>query len=397
MKRLVFLLCVLVMASCYALWSPALPRDGSHPEGISVSSTTNPYPDDLIGDTPAKLIQKPSKATPRRTDNGANYPNANQRMHYTVLQAFREAIGNNWMATVRVLGGGRMVALGTIVDRDGWIVTKASELPDEGIECRLSDGSRVPAKVVAKRSDVDLALVKIEKSGLQPVEWAADSDLQVGTWLASTDLKSIPVAIGVVSVQTRSIKSERAVMGVGFDWTPKGNLVNMVLPGSGAARAGVIVGDIIVSVDKNKLRSRQDLVDRIARFKAGQTIVLDVIRDDENVDIQVELMDLNHSLLDPTEMEVNGEVSSRSSGFSSVFQHDTVISPSQCGGPLVDLNGKAVGINIARAGRVASYGLPASLVKKVASEMMVAAKNSLPSRDNLIMRSQDSPLTPLAK
>jgi S1-C subfamily serine protease len=32
---------------------------------------------------------------------------------------------------------------------------------------------------------------------------------------------------------------------------------------------------------------------------------------------------------------------------------------------LVNLDGKAVGINIARAGRVASYALPASLAERI--------------------------------
>jgi serine protease Do len=49
-------------------------------------------------------------------------------------------------------------------------------------------------------------------------------------------------------------------------------------------------------------------------------------------------------------------------GFPSVLQHDTVLRPNECGGPLVDLDGRAVAINIARAGRVASFGVPAEVV-----------------------------------
>jgi serine protease Do len=35
-----------------------------------------------------------------------------------------------------------------------------------------------------------------------------------------------------------------------------------------------------------------------------------------------------------------------------------------CGGPLVNLDGQAVGLNIARADRVTTYALPARLVKQ---------------------------------
>ena len=49
-----------------------------------------------------------------------------------------------------------------------------------------------------------------------------------------------------------------------------------------------------------------------------------------------------------------------------------------CGGPLVNLDGKAVGLNIARADRVATYALPARLVKQsldsLKSKYKLAAK-----------------------
>jgi len=55
-------------------------------------------------------------------------------------------------------------------------------------------------------------------------------------------------------------------------------------------------------------------------------------------------------------------LSDRRDGFPEFFQHDTVIKPQDCGGPLVDLEGKAVGINIARAGRTESYAIPTESV-----------------------------------
>ena len=56
-------------------------------------------------------------------------------------------------------------------------------------------------------------------------------------------------------------------------------------------------------------------------------------------------------------------------GDEQAIQHDTVLQPWLCGGPLVDLDGKAIGLNIARAGRVATYALPASLVKRIYNEL----------------------------
>jgi S1-C subfamily serine protease len=40
-----------------------------------------------------------------------------------------------------------------------------------------------------------------------------------------------------------------------------------------------------------------------------------------------------------------------------------------CGGPVVDLSGKAVGVNIARAGRVETYAVPADTAKLLIREL----------------------------
>jgi S1-C subfamily serine protease len=54
--------------------------------------------------------------------------------------------------------------------------------------------------------------------------------------------------------------------------------------------------------------------------------------------------------------------SKRQGGFPDVFQHNATVSPSDCGGPLIGLDGRALGINIASTSGPASYGLPAHLI-----------------------------------
>jgi serine protease Do len=66
---------------------------------------------------------------------------------------------------------------------------------------------------------------------------------------------------------------------------------------------------------------------------------------------------------------LGGQLSQRRAGFPSVLQHDTVLRPNECGGPLVDLDGRAVAVNIARAGRVASYAVPASVAISIVEEL----------------------------
>jgi serine protease Do len=72
---------------------------------------------------------------------------------------------------------------------------------------------------------------------------------------------------------------------------------------------------------------------------------------------------------------MGGKLSLRRTGFPVVLQHDTVLAPEDCGGPLVDLDGAAVGLNIARAGRTESYALPADVVIAAVKTLRSAAVN----------------------
>ena len=119
-----------------------------------------------------------------------------------VLAAFRPVVALARASTVSVRCDGKEVALGTVVEANGWILTKASELKGKPV-CKLKDGRELPAKVVGVLLSWDLAMLKIEARGLQPVEWRESKQVPVGNWLASVGLGEDPVAIGVVSVAAR--------------------------------------------------------------------------------------------------------------------------------------------------------------------------------------------------
>ena len=53
-----------------------------------------------------------------------------------------------------------------------------------------------------------------------------------------------------------------------------------------------------------------------------------------------------------------------------MIQHDSILAPAQCGGPICDLDGKVVGLNIARAGRVESFALPAAVVRESVKKLL---------------------------
>ncbi len=298
-----------------------------------------------------------------------------QRNNALMVRAFRTAIGDSWKSTVRILNDGRQVALGAVVEKGGYVISKASELPEGDFDCRTWDNKIVRGRVKATDANLDLALIQVDREDLPPVKWALDTVLVAGAWVGTTDAREIPQAIGVISVPSRPVAPERAILGVQLAPADVGAAVVSVVPGSGAERAGLEVDDVIYAVNDKELPSRREVLDTIAQYRAGQRLKLSVRRGEKEMTMVARLMDLTSSVLDPTEMEVNGQISARSSGFAKVIQHDTVLTPNQCGGPLVSLKGEVVGINIARANRVSSYALPADIVR----ETILRLKQSKPA------------------
>ena len=337
----------------------------------------------------SKLVQQGGKRF--GNDSRESNTRAHQRNQDSTLRAFRESMGNQWKPTVKILDENRQLALGTIVSEDGWIVSKGSELPDSKVEVQLFDGSTAEGSVRIRRADIDLALVKVERNNLPTMNWNTIADVPVGGWLASASARSkLPFAIGVMSVVSRNVPRERAVLGVTLGNPPsneKGALVEAVVEGSGAFRAGVRTGDVIDRIDGDSLATRDEVLKRLGALSAGQRVNVGVQRDGESASIVAQMMDLNHSLLDPTEMEVNGEISARSTGFQKVIQHDSVLAPNECGGPIIDVYGNAIGINIARAGRVSSYAIPAKVVVPAVAEML----ESVRGKANVVAASGSSP------
>jgi serine protease Do len=320
----------------------------------------------------SKMVQQGGRFGRESSDTTSR---VHQRNHHSILRAFRESVGDQWKTSVRIFSHGNQLALGSIVKEDGWIVTKASEIPDEVVQVSLFDGSKADGLVRARRTDLDLALLKIERTKLPVIAWNTKTEVPVGGWLASIDINKSPVSVGVMSVTNRNVPRSRALLGVTFESDSRQSstaIVESVVEGSGADRAGIRTGDVIERIDGDRLKNREEVLRRLAGMLAGQRVLVGIQRNGASESLSAQMMDLNHSLLDPTEMEVNGEISARSTGFQKVMQHDSVLAPNECGGPVIDVYGNAVGINIARAGRVSSYAVSARAVVPVIEEMLAS-------------------------
>src|SRR5262249_21344214 len=140
--------------------------------------------------------------------------------------------------------------------------------------------------------------------------------------------------------------------------------IDRVEPKSPAAKAGLKAGDVVLQVSGKAVKGPGSLVALISGFKAGKTVRLQIKRGDKIEELEATLAKRPSSLFNRADLQnsMGSKLSDRRGGFPAILQHDQVIKPTDCGGPLVDLDGKAVGINIARAGRVESYAIPTESV-----------------------------------
>jgi serine protease Do len=325
----------------------------------------------LVADDQAADDESPSGLVPylvERISRRNIYPGDEGRNHTVVKAAFRDVVADANRSTVQVFAADKPVALGTVVSADGYILTKASELSGR-ISVKLALGGRHEAELVTTDETTDLALLRIDADNLVPVRWANGDAPLVGSFLATAGANSEPLAIGVVSVAPRKIPAPGGVLGIAVGQAETGARVDQVLEGSSAARAGLRVNDIIARINGRDIEGRDALMNVVAAYRPGDRVQLVVIRGDERLNISTTLGSRSSNRRRDFQNRLGGELSERRGGFEQVLQHDTVLRPRDCGGPVVDLDGNVVGINIARAERVASYALPASVVRDVLDRM----------------------------
>jgi serine protease Do len=302
-----------------------------------------------------------------------------ERSHAKVLAAFRDVVKDPAQSTVRVFSDGRKAALGAVVDPQGFIITKASELKGK-LECQLQDGRKMPADLVGKDPSVDLALLKIDASKLHVIAWADSPDTQVGSWLITPGLDLDPVAIGVLSVNARKIDAPNGALGVQLDQKDDVAKIEKIVENGAAEKAGIQVGDLVLKVNGKDIKGRQNLIETIRAYMPGERIEVIIKRAEKELTFNVVLGNLAQLFPGNERAEfqnnLGGPLSERRAGFSLAIQHDTVLKPYDCGGPIVDLDGKCLGINIARAGRVETYALPAGLVRSVVDKLKTAAEEA---------------------
>jgi len=307
-------------------------------------------------------------------------PRSRYRNGEETLRAFASVSEATRYSIVKFNVNGATVALGTVVDTNGLALTKASELKKGKLTCWLAIEQEVDAEVIGIDEEEDVALVQVHAQGLKPVRWAL-GDVALGQWAITPGIAETPQAVGIISALPRRIRPPRALIGVQFEFSGAAPKIQELLPGLGAEKAGLKPGDIIVGLNHATVSNRVQVIEALREFREGQTVKLRVRREDKEFDAEVRMMvprsgDAGSDPYSERRLSrLTGEVSQRAEGFEQAIEHDSVLPPWLCGGPLVNLDGKAIGLNIARAGRVTTYALPSRLVKRILDNLKPKSKS----------------------
>jgi S1-C subfamily serine protease len=290
-------------------------------------------------------------------------------------------------STVWVWAGGRHPAsFGTVVGDGTQVVTKWSEIARGRGFAQVVDpaGTTRSAKITGVYEDEDLAVLTIDGAALTPVQWSTAEAPSLGRFLVAASPGGQPAGFGVVSVRERNLKeTDQAFLGISADplHSGPGAKIGQIDERSAAAAAGVRAGDVILAIDNRVLSGLRELRSVLTGKSPGDSVELKLSRNGQERSVKVKLAsrpDLpqftNPRLRQMEQM--GGAISLVRQAFPKAIQTDMQIQPNQCGGPVVDLNGKVVGVLVARADRTRSFLIPAAdivaMLKRPAGDPAVA-------------------------
>ncbi len=281
-------------------------------------------------------------------------------------------------STVAVRVWRKRVGYGTVV-APGRVLTKWSEVRRDvrSLSCQTGQGKWLPAVLAGVYPDADLAVLSVEGLASKPLNFTDEKTLKLGSFLAVARPDGEATAMGVVSVLPRSLRSsDRAFLGIVMDleFEGPGVLVRRVEPGTGAADSGLAAGDVILRVGRQEVNGSFELGTILQRLEPGEKVEIAYRSGEEEKTVGVQLGGRPKAPRIPyNRMEHMNNMGGHrynevKDGFRNVIQSDMQLKPEDCGAPVVDLEGRAIGIALARAGRIKSFIIPASRVQQILTE-----------------------------
>lgn len=299
-----------------------------------------------------------------------------------LLKAVEPVLPGARAAAARITDAkGRHVASAVWVGADGYFLTKASETPElEKGHIEWAQEQHADIREIHRLPALDLVLAQaVGVNGVTPARFdLASSKPGYGQWLASAVQGGREIRIGVISAQPRKIPGLGAAMGIRMGEQPAkgGVLITGIAEDSPAGAAGLREGDVLLMIQGQPATDVKTVHDLIKKQQPGDQLEVQYRRKDRTAKARVRLASRTKIMMNwDGEDFANGGISIRTDNYASVLQHDLPLSPLDMGGALFDLEGKALGINIARVDRVTTFALPASVFWKEIEPLIEADRH----------------------
>lgn len=275
--------------------------------------------------------------------------------------------------------GHDVMVYGIVLSPDGYIATKASELhAHQNPVIRIGAAKYSHFKEIGTDPATDIAVVKVDASNLS-APGPASHEAPMGMLVVSngsTTRSSRRAQLGTLSAAQRPIpNSDTAYMGVVFAAPCS---IQEVVKDGPADKAGAMAGDEILAVDGAPVTTLEAIYPILSKKEIGEKVTLKVSRKGKKVSYAITLGSRRKALGEDTPQNSNdlisGGFSKRRDDFPMVLQHDTPSRYTLMGGPLLNLKGELIGMNIARVNRAENYALPISVVQESVKRILEKAQ-----------------------
>ncbi|MBI4202643.1 MAG: trypsin-like peptidase domain-containing protein [Chloroflexi bacterium] len=224
----------LVLASCSALTGPGEPVPAGTTDTVPAATPTQ------TNATNGESLPLPgSSSAPATLPSIADLVD---KVEPAVVSIVVQVVQQTFFGTQTSIGSGS----GVIFRADGYILTNNHVVADASkIQVTLDDGRLFDGTVVGTDSETDLAVVKIEASGLPTLPFGNPAEIQVGEWVVAignaAGLKGKPtVTLGIVSALDRSLQVDAATTH--FDLVQTDAVIN---PGNSGGPLLNLQGEVI--------------------------------------------------------------------------------------------------------------------------------------------------------
>lgn len=245
------------------------------------------------------------------------------------------------------------------------LVTKLSMLGDHP---RLAAFSNAKLLLVAKDRENDLALLAVSvkddlRGGINLSEVSAVNSAMGKLIYIEKDAGNLVSGVfGSEEVFSQPKNSSRPYLGAMLKYNSKPALFSLINPESPAGKAGIKVGDELLALNDKAIEKANDFAPALLKYWPDDEVKLTWKSDTATFTKALVLAGVKMGSSNHPAERIAGGKSGRRDGFEKVFAHDADVKAAECGSPVFDLNGKFLGVNIARFSRTSTLALPAEVI-----------------------------------